>query len=112
MILKYFYHKLNLFPNSDQKSILTSTKLIIIITIFLLMVITLSLVFSKSYQRDENYVTTQAKTEAQATGGDPCDLLKLWLQEAKLAGDKQKVQDIIQAQKFLGCRNKQKRQNR
>jgi len=70
------------------------------------------LIFSKSYQKDENYLTLQVKAEAQTTGKDPCNILDAWLVEAKLLGDTQRVQDIIQAQKFLGCRNLQKRKDR
>ncbi len=68
--------------------------------------------FSKAYQKNENYITLQAKTEAQATGKDPCDILDEWLIEAKNAGDRQTIQDIQPAQKFLGCRNKQKQESR
>lgn len=71
-----------------------------------------NLYFSKSYQKNENYITLQAKTEAQTTGKDPCDILNEWLTEAKSTGDKQRIRDIQLAQKFLGCRNKQKRQGR
>jgi len=68
--------------------------------------------FSKSYQKGENYITLQAKAEAQVTGKDPCDILNEWLVEAKSVGNKQEIRDLQLAQKFLGCRNKQKRQNR
>ena len=64
---------------------------------------------SKSTERGENYISLQAKTEAQQSGRDPCDILLEWLAEAIEIGNKQEVRDIQKAQKFLGCRNKQKR---
>jgi hypothetical protein len=67
---------------------------------------------SNSPQKGENYITLQAKTEAQALGRDPCDILSEWLAKAKSTNDKQAIRDIQMAQKFLGCRNIQKRQNR
>lgn len=71
-----------------------------------------NLYFSKAHQKNENYITLQAKTEAQTSGKDPCDILTEWLTEAKRMGERQRIQDIQLAQKFLGCRNKQKRQDR
>ena len=71
-----------------------------------------NLYFSKAHQKNENYITLQAKTEAQARGKDPCDILTEWLAEAKRMGERQRIRDIQLAQKFLGCRNKQKRQDR
>jgi hypothetical protein len=34
------------------------------------------------------------------------------LEEAKKLGDTKKIADIVQAEKFLGCRNKRKRADR
>lgn len=67
---------------------------------------------SKSYQKNESYITLEVKALAQTTGKDPCDILSEWLAEAGSLGNKQRVADIQEAQKFLGCRNKQKRQQR
>ncbi len=68
--------------------------------------------FSQSLQKGENYISLQAKTEAQKLGKGPCDILLDWLTEAKYVGNKQEVRDIQKAQKFLGCRNKLKRSER
>jgi hypothetical protein len=65
--------------------------------------------FSQAQQKGENYISLQAKTEAQATGKDPCDILLVWLATAKLTGNKADVRLIQQAQKYLGCRNVRKR---
>jgi hypothetical protein len=68
--------------------------------------------FSKSIQKGENYVSLDAKAEAQRSGKDSCDILLEWLAEAKQLENTQKVRDIQKAQKFLGCRNIQKRGER
>ena len=83
-----------------------------LVMVLLLVMLIMGIMLSKSYQKDENYITQQAKTEAMATGQDPCKILELWLMAAKSSGNTPLVQDIIQAQKFLGCRNQQKRQQR
>jgi len=91
-------------------------KIILVIILAVIVVGTIvwqtNVYFSKSYQKGENYITVQAKAESQVTGKDPCDILNEWLAKAKSIGDKQTTRDIQLAQKFLGCRNKQKRQNR
>ena len=103
-------------PRNNLKDVFNLTgKLIIVILAMLLVTLIVwqsGLIFSKSYQQDENYLTLQVKATALTTGKDPCDMLDIWLAEAKLLGDTQRVQDIIQAQKFMGCRNILKRQSR
>ncbi|WP_137940512.1 RHS repeat-associated core domain-containing protein, partial [Chitinivorax sp. B] len=59
-----------------------------------------------------NWATESAKVEAKQKGIDPCDILADWLKEAKAAGNKKEVQDLIEAQKFLDCRNKDKRKSK
>ena len=66
----------------------------------------------KSKQRGENYISLQAKVKAKATGKNPCDILIEWLSQAKQLGDKLRAREIQKAQKFLSCRNKQKRRKR
>jgi len=66
---------------------------------------------AKGKQTPRNWATEQAKKTAQTNNTDPCDELSKMLDEAKCNGDNQKVQAITQAQKFLKCRNKNKRQN-
>ena len=60
-------------------------------------------------QKGENEYTRAAKTEAQSSGKDPCDLLDDWLASAKASGDTAAVLKLQEAQKFMGCRNKRKR---
>jgi hypothetical protein len=64
---------------------------------------------SRSREKGENYISREAKIAAQAAGTTPCLILKLWLTQAKQAGNGQRVRDIVKAQKFLGCRNIEKR---
>ena len=56
-----------------------------------------------------NWATELAKSVAQQDGSDPCSVLSNMLSKAKIAGDSQQARDIVQAEKFMGCRNKQKR---
>lgn len=89
------------------------TLTVLVIAILLGLIIWQSqLYFGKSYQKNSNYITLQAKTEAKVSGKDPCDILSDWLVEAKITNNKQRIADIERAQKFMGCRNKQKRQSR
>jgi RHS repeat-associated protein len=60
-------------------------------------------------QKGENEFTREAKSEAQMTGKDPCDIIAEWLAEAKRAGDKATVRKLEEAEKYLDCRNKRKR---
>jgi hypothetical protein len=83
--------------------------LLLLVAIVIIMLIVGLVLFSRGHQKGENYISLKAKTEAQITGKDPCDLLDTWLVAAKLANDKVQVRTIQQAQKFLGCRNVQKR---
>jgi hypothetical protein len=62
-----------------------------------------------SRERGENEITRQVKRDAQATGKDPCDLLQELLKSCTDSATKRKIQ---QAQKFLGCRNKEKRKEK
>nr|WP_308506835.1 RHS repeat-associated core domain-containing protein [Pseudoduganella ginsengisoli] len=59
-----------------------------------------------------NWATESAKSEAQSSGQDPCDVLGEWLRQAKAAGNVKRALDIIEAQKFMDCRNKDKRKNK
>ena len=62
-------------------------------------------------QTPQNWATEKAKYDAQTLNMDPCDMLDKMLDEAKCEGDNKKIRDIIQAQKFLKCRNVNKRNN-
>jgi hypothetical protein len=62
-------------------------------------------------QQGRNYITDQARTEGRAMGMDPCAYYK-WLKEQPgYKGNSKKIRDIEQAEKYDGCRNKQKRRS-
>jgi hypothetical protein len=63
---------------------------------------------------ETNWALEEAKRKVQELrlAGNPkdvCQVLAEMLAEASRADDKKKVKDIIRAEKFAGCRNKQKR---
>lgn len=60
-------------------------------------------------EKGQNEIATTARREAMRTGRDVCAVLRKMLVDAKAAGDSASVRKIIQAQKFLGCRNRRKR---
>jgi hypothetical protein len=64
---------------------------------------------TKSHQKSENEITVEAKREAARTGKHLCEVLYEMLTIARIARDKARQTKIIEAQKFLGCRNKRKR---
>ena len=66
---------------------------------------------ARGKQTPRNWATEAARQSAQTNNTDPCDELSKMLDEAKCNGDNQKIRDITQAQKFLKCRNRNKRQN-
>jgi predicted transposase YbfD/YdcC len=65
---------------------------------------------TKSQEGGENEITEDAKREAARTKGNICTILTAWQRDAKAAGDTERVRKIIKAQKYLGCRNIQKRE--
>jgi hypothetical protein len=67
---------------------------------------------TKSREHGENEITDEAKREALRTGDDICAVLARMLKRAKAAGDTDRIRKIVQAQKYLGCRNIQKRRAR
>ena len=95
----------NSFPHKLARGLPWSLILLLIFSIAVVGVFW----FSKSRQKGETYISLQAKAEAQSTGKDPCDILGEWLAVAKQVSNKPKIRAIQQAQKFLGCRNIQKR---
>jgi hypothetical protein len=64
---------------------------------------------TKSHEKSENEITVEAKREATRTGRHICDVLDEMLARAKIARNKARQTKIVEAQKFLGCRNKRKR---
>ena len=67
---------------------------------------------SRGKQKGRNWATENAKVEAQTKKIDPCDVIADWLEDAKKNGDIKQVQDLIQAEKFLDCRNRPKRKEK
>ncbi|MGH8550156.1 MAG: RHS repeat-associated core domain-containing protein [Methylococcales bacterium] len=68
------------------------------------------LIFAKGgKEQGRNWATEEAKSRAQKNCSDPCTELAKMLEAAKGMGDTKAVRDIIQAQKFLHCRNIRKR---
>ncbi len=67
---------------------------------------------TRSRHKGENEITAEAKREAARTGQDVCTVLAKMLQRAKRDGDRGRQVKIIQAQKFLRCRNQRKRRRR
>jgi RHS repeat-associated protein len=66
---------------------------------------------AKGGKSEINHIAGDALAAA-GRRGDPCAILEEWLQQAKCGTDTTySVAEIVQAQKQLGCRNKQKRQS-
>jgi Bacterial toxin 34 len=57
------------------------------------------------------WATEAAKVDAARRCIDPCDVLAEMLEAAKKGGDTKRANDIEEAQKYLGCRNKKKRRS-
>jgi len=74
------------------------------------------ILFSKSRQKGSNFVTELVKEEAQLTGREPCEIIAERLSQEKAKPKDERDGELIkamqQAEKFLSCRNKQKRVNR
>lgn len=64
---------------------------------------------TRSRERGENEFTLAAKREAARTGRDVCDILKEMRERAVAAGDQSRIAKIRRAEKYLGCRNRQRR---
>ena len=67
---------------------------------------------TKSRESGQNEITDEAKREAVRTKASMCDILASMLVQAKAANDIGRILKIIQAQKYEGCRNIQKRSQR
>jgi hypothetical protein len=66
---------------------------------------------TKSPERGENEITDQARRQAARTGKHVCTILAEMLARAKAAKNQAKVDKIVRAQKYLGCRNIRKRRS-
>jgi len=66
---------------------------------------------TRSAESGENEFTRQARREAARTGRNVCDILAGLLARARADDDAPRVQKIISAQKYLGCRNTRKRRS-
>jgi hypothetical protein len=67
---------------------------------------------TRSPHKGESELTAEAKREAARTGQGVCAVLAKMLRRAKRDGDRARQVKIIQAQKFLRCRNQRKRRRR
>ena len=67
---------------------------------------------TKSWEGGENEFSEEAKRIAQRTKKNVCSILAGMLADAKADGDRDRELRIRQAQKYLGCRNIRKRENR
>ena len=64
---------------------------------------------TKSRESGENEYARQARLRAARTGEDVCAILREFRKEAINSADRDAEQKIIQAEKYLGCRNRRKR---
>ena len=83
-------------------------KLAIMIALLLFMITILMM--SRPKESGHNYITEQVRIEMQKSGKEPCEILDEWLSGAKQKKDTELAKTIKQAQKYFGCRNRQKRQ--
>jgi hypothetical protein len=67
---------------------------------------------TKSRGKGHNEITPEVVKEAARTGRDVCAILREMLEAAKKARDTKLQQKIVQAEKYLGCRNRNKRRSR
>jgi hypothetical protein len=64
---------------------------------------------TRNREKGENEIAAEAKREAARTDKDVCTVLAEMLERAKRDSDRPRQLKIIQAQKFLRCRNQRKR---
>jgi len=64
---------------------------------------------TKSREAGENEYTRLARLRAARTGEDVCAILRELRKDAIATGDSEAEKKIIQAEKYLGCRNRRKR---
>ncbi len=62
-------------------------------------------------EQGRNWATEEAKRRAQVNCTEPCDELDMMLEEAKRLRDTKQIREIEKAQKYLHCRNIQKRKS-
>ena len=67
---------------------------------------------TKAPEHGDNEITEEVRREAQRTGRDLCEILRERLRDAVRKKDKELRRKIVEAQKFLGCRNQRKRRRR
>ena len=64
---------------------------------------------TRTTEKGENEITAEAKRQAERKGQHVCAVLDEMLRAAQKNGDRVKQMKIVQAQKFLRCRNQRKR---
>jgi hypothetical protein len=67
---------------------------------------------TKRREKGQNDLTDEARRESARTGEDVCAVLERLLAAAKQARDRVRQKKIVQAQKFLGCRNQRRRKTK
>jgi hypothetical protein len=67
---------------------------------------------TKSRESGENEITDEAKRRAINEGSDICSILAEMIKAAKAERDRERIKKIIKAQKYMGCRNVNKRRQR
>jgi hypothetical protein len=66
---------------------------------------------TKSKEKGENEITTEARRRAAIEGRHVCEVLSEMLKAAKRQKDKPRAAKIKKAQKYLKCRNRRKRES-
>ncbi len=69
---------------------------------------------TKSHEKGDTPITDEVRREAMRTGKDPCTILRERLRAAQAQRplDKRLIRYLVKAEKYFGCRNRQKRRKR
>jgi hypothetical protein len=67
---------------------------------------------TKSQEQGRNEIVAEVVREAARTGKDVCVILRGMRQAAEKVRDAKRQKKIVQAEKYLGCRNRNKRKSR
>lgn len=69
---------------------------------------------TRAPEKGDSSLTDDVRREAPRTGKDPCTIPEERLTAARSRRplDKKLIRDLIKAEKYFGCRNRRKRQER
>jgi hypothetical protein len=67
---------------------------------------------TKSRHKGENEFVRELRRRAKRAGEDVCTILRKMRREAGQRGDTEAERKIVEAEKYLGCRNRKKRGKR